>query len=113
MDHRVQDVDWAEVTSYPDGQTLAVGHLKNISGGGLSLDLPVGLRLGLTIRVGLSRIRPNGLLEHFYFTGSIVHIETLGFGWVHGVKFTPMTQAERDALIEYLCQVEHQYEAAS
>jgi hypothetical protein len=113
LDNRVPDRDWAEVVSYPDGQALAVGHVKDISTGGLSLDLPVCLAPGTRVRVSLSRISPSGLLRHFHLTGKVVHAETLGFGCVHGVKFTDMTETEKTVLLDYLCQVEYQYRAAS
>ena len=60
-----------------------------------------------------SRTSPSGALGHYHFTGRVVHAETLGFGCVHGVKFTDMTAAERSTLLDYLCQVEHQYRVAS
>lgn len=113
LDYRVPDSDWAEVVSYPDGQTLAVGHVKDISAGGLSLDLPVCLAPNIHVRVNLSRVNPNGMLGHYHFTGRVIHAETSGFGCVHGVRFTDMTAAGRSALLDYLCQVEHQYRVAS
>lgn len=113
LDNRLPDTDWAEVASYPEGQTLAVGHLRDISAGGLSLDLPVCLVPGARIRVSLSRLSPSGLLQHFHFHGRVVHAEPLGFGCVHGVRFTDLTEAEKTALLDYLCQVERQYRAAS
>ena len=65
------------------------------------------------VRENLSRVRPNGLLGHYHFTGRVIHAETLGFGCVHGVTFTDMTAAEKSTLLDYLCQVEHRYRVAS
>lgn len=113
LDNRIPDTDWAEVVSYPDGQTLAVGHLKDISAGGLSVDLPVCLAPGTRVRVSVSRMNPSGLLRHYHFTGRVVHAETQGLGCVHGVKFAEMTDLQRSALLDYLCQIEHRYRAAS
>ena len=87
--------------------------VKDISAGGLLLALPVCLAPGIPVRVNLPRVSPNGLLGHYHFTGRVIHAETLGFGCMHGVKCTDMTAAERSALLDYLCQVEHQYRVAS
>lgn len=110
--NRIPDTDWAEVISYPDGHSLAVGHLKDVSEGGLSLDLPVCLQPGATVRVKLSKMG-GGLLRHFQFKGTVVHTEQSGQGCAHGIKFSEMTQAEQTALMDYLCQVEYQYRVAS
>jgi hypothetical protein len=92
---------------------LAVGQLKDISTGGLSFELPVYPGSNARVRVRLSRMTPGGFVRHFQFTGMIVHVEPLGFGCTHGVKFTDMTTAEQSALLDYLCQVEFHYRAAS
>jgi len=113
LDHRVLDTDWVEVISYPDGQSLAVGHLKDISTGGLSFELPVYLGSNNRVRVRLSRMTSSGLVRYFQYTGMIVHAKPLGFGCTHDVKFTDMTTVEQSALLDYLCQVEHHYRAAS
>ncbi|MBI4400145.1 MAG: PilZ domain-containing protein [Nitrospirae bacterium] len=105
--NRVPDTDWAEVTSNPDGHSLAVGHLKDVSEGGLSLDLPVCLQPGAKVQVKLSKLTHGGLLRHFQFKGTVVHAETFGQGCVHGIKFTDMTPAEQTALMDYLCEVEY------
>ena len=108
LTNRIQDADWAEVLSYPGGESLALGHLKDVSEGGISLDLPKHLSPGTLIQVKLSRMTHGGLLRHFQFTGTVVHVEEPGEGCVHGIKFASMTPAERTALTEYLCHVEHQ-----
>lgn len=110
--NRIPDTDWAEVISYPDGHSLAVGHLKDVSEGGLSLDLPMCLQPGRTVQVKLSKLS-GGLLRHFQFTGTVVHLEASGQGYAHGIRFSQLTQAEQTALTDYLCQVEYQYRAAS
>lgn len=107
LDYRVPHSDWAEVVSYPDGQTLALGHVKDISASGRSLDRPVCLAPGIRVRVNLSRVSPNGLFGHHHFTGRVIHAGTLGFGCVHGIKFSDMTPAEQTALTDYLCEVEY------
>jgi len=105
--NRLPDTDWAEVVSYPEGKPLALGHLKDVSVGGLSLDLPQCLLPNAKVQVKLSRMTEGGLLKHFTFTGTVAHVETSGMGCLHGIKFTNMTPAEQTALTEYLCQVEH------
>jgi hypothetical protein len=112
FDHRLPDTDWAEVLSYPDRRSLAVGHLKDVGEGGLSLHLPLCLLPGSRIYVKLSRMN-DGVLRHFEFDGTVVHVGTSAQGVTHGIKFGPMTQAQRSALTEYLCQVEGQYRMAS
>ena len=107
LGNRVPDTDWAEVVSYPGGETLALGHLKDVSEGGLSLDLPLCLQPGAKVLVKLSRMTPTGLLRHFLFTGTVMHVESSGQGCVHGIKFNDMSAAERTALTDYLCQVEY------
>ena len=106
LDHRILGANWVEVISYPDGQSLAAGHLKDISTGGLSFDLPVRLGLDSRVRVRLSGMSSSGLVRHFQFTGKIVHAEPLGFGCTHGVKFADMTTVEQSGLLDYLCQVD-------
>ena len=106
--NRIPDTDWAEVLSCPGGESLALGHLKDVSDGGISLDLPQNLQRGVKVQVKLSRMTRGGLLRHFQFTGTVVHVETSGQGSVHGVKFSAdMPRAERTALTDYLCQVEY------
>ena len=106
--NRIPDADWAEVLSYPGGESLALGHLKDVSEGGISLDLPQNLQRGVKVQVKLSRMTHGGVLRHFQFTGTVVHVETSGQGCMHGIKFNDdMTPAERTALTDYLCQVEH------
>jgi hypothetical protein len=105
--NRLPDTDWAEVISFPGGESLALGHLKDISVGGLSLDLPLCLRPDAKVQVKLSRMSSSGLIRHFTFTGTVVHVETSGQGCLHGIKFGDMTQAEHTALMDYLCQVEY------
>lgn len=110
--NRIADTDWAEVISWPEGHSLAVGHLKDVSEGGLSLDLPICLQPGATVQVKLSKMS-GGLLRHFQFRGTVVHVAASGQGAVHGIKFGGMTQNEQTALTDYLCQVECQYRVAS
>jgi hypothetical protein len=106
--NRIPDTDWAEVLAYPGGESLALGHLKDVSGGGISLDLPQCLPQGTKVRVKLSHMTHGGLLKHFQFTGTVVHVEMSGQGCMHGIKFSDdMPQAERTALTDYLCQVEY------
>lgn len=69
LDHRILGANWVEVISYPDGQSLAVGLLKDISTGGLSFDLPVRLGLDSRVRVRLSGMSSSGLVRHFQFAG--------------------------------------------
>lgn len=109
---RVPDTDWAEVLSLPDEHSLALGHLKNVSEGGLSLELPVCLQPGLQVRIKLSRMA-EGILRRFELVGTVVHAETWGQGCVHGIRFSAMTTAERQALTDYFCDVEYRYRAAS
>ena len=106
--NRIPDPDWAEVLSTPGGEFLALGHLKDVSGGGISLDLPQCLLKGAKVQVKLSHMTPVGLLRHFQFTGTVAHVETSGQGCLHGIKFSDgMTQAERMALTDYLSLVEY------
>lgn len=112
FENRLPDTDWVEVSSYTDGKTLTVGHLKDVGMGGLSLDLPLCLQPGTKVHATLSRMSPSGLIRHFQFTGTIVHAEAFGLGCIHGIKFGAMTEIERTALIDYLCQVEYRYRMA-
>jgi len=105
--NRILDTDWAEVFAHPDGESLALGHLKDVSEGGISLDLPKCLQRDMKVLVRLSHMTHGGLLRHFQFAGTVVHVETSGQGCAHGIKFSDdMTWAERTALTDYLCQVE-------
>lgn len=105
--NRIPDQDWAEVLSYPGGESLALGHLKDVSEGGISLDLPQSLPKGAKVQIKLSHMTPGGLLRHFQFAGTVVHVEMSGDGCMHGIKFNDeMTPTERMALTDYLCQVE-------
>ena len=106
--NRIPDTDWAEVLSYPGGESLALGHLKDVSEGGILLDLPQCLQRGAKVQVKLSHMAHSGLLRHFQFGGTVVHVEMSGGGCLHGIKFNDdMTPVERTALTDYLCQVEH------
>ena len=106
--NRIPDPDWAEVLSAPGGEFLALGHLKDVSGGGISLDLPQCLPKGAKVQVKLSHMTRVGLLRHFQFTGTVAHVETSGEGCLHGIKFSAgMTQAERMVLTDYLSLVEY------
>jgi len=106
--NRIPDADWTEVLSDPGGEFLALGHLKDVSGGGISLDLPQCLPEGAKVQVKLSHMTPVGLLRHFQFAGTVAHAETSGEGCLHGIKFSEgMTQAERMALTDYLSSVEY------
>ena len=106
--NRIPDADWTEVLSDPGGEFLALGHLKDVSGGGISLDLPPCLPEGAKVQVKLSHMTPVGLLRHFQFAGTVAHAETSGEGCLHGIKFSEgMTQAERMALTDYLSSVEY------
>jgi hypothetical protein len=93
--------------SHPTGESLALGHLKDVSASGLSLDLPLCLQPGAKVKVKLSRMSPSGLLRHFQFIGTVRHAESSGQGCMHGIEFTDMSAAERLALTDYLCQVEY------
>ncbi|HJU03722.1 MAG TPA: PilZ domain-containing protein [Nitrospiraceae bacterium] len=110
--NRVPVTDWAEVVSYPAGLPIGVGHLHNISEGGMAIDLPVFIEPGTGVQIRLSTFG-GGLLRHFQFTGSIVHAEQWGQGGVHGIQFVPMAHAKRLELMDYLCEVEIHYRAAS
>jgi len=110
--NRIPDTDWAEVLSTSDGQSLAVGHLKDVSEGGLSVELPVCLMPGAQVKVRLSTLT-SGVLHHYAVTGLVTHAEALGAGCVHGIKFEPLTRVEQIALTDYLCQVEYHHRAAS
>lgn len=109
--NRIPDTDWAEVLSCSDGQSLAVGHLKDISEGGLSVELPLCLSPGMRVKVKLSTLT-SGVLHHYSVTGTVTHAETSGAGCVHGIKFEPLTHAEQMALTDYLCQVEYHHRVA-
>lgn len=106
--NRIPDTDWAEVLSCQDGQSLAVGHLKDISEGGLSVELPVCLPPGMQVKVRLSTLT-DGVLHHYTVTGTVRHTEASGAGCVHGIKFEPLTRVEQMALTDYLCQVEYHH----
>ena len=106
--NRIPDTDWAEVLSDPGGESLALGHLKDVSEGGISLDLPQCLQRGAKVQVKLSHMTHGGVLRHFQFTGTVMHVETSGQGCAHGIKFNDaMAPTERMALTDYLCQVEY------
>jgi hypothetical protein len=109
--NRIPDTDWAEVLSRPGGHSLGVGHLKDISEGGLSVELPACLPPGLRVEVRLSTLTSD-VLRHYTVSGVVTHAETAGTGCVHGIKFQPLTQDERTALTDYLCQVEYHHRAA-
>ena len=109
--NRIPDTDWAEVLSCSEGQSLAVGHLKDVSEGGLSVELPVCLPPGMRVKVRLSTLT-SGVLHHYTVTGMVRHAETSGEGCVHGIKFEPLTRVEQMALTDYLCQVEYHHRAS-
>jgi hypothetical protein len=109
--NRIPDTDWAEVLSTSDGQSLAVGHLKDVSEGGLSVELPVCLVPGAQVKVRLSTLT-SGVLHHYAVTGLVTHTEASGVGCVHGIKFELLTKGEQAALTDYLCQVEYHHRAA-
>lgn len=109
--NRVPDTDWAEVLSCSDGQSLAVGHLKDISEGGLSVELPLCLLPGMRVAVKLSTLT-SGVLHQYTVTGTVTHAETWGAGCVHGIKFGPLSHVEQMALTDYLCQVEYHHRDA-
>jgi hypothetical protein len=106
--NRIPDTDWAEVLSCSEGQSLAVGHLKDVSEGGLSVELPVCLSPGMRVRIRLSTLTSD-VLHHHTVTGMVRHTEMSGKGCVHGIKFEPLTQVEQMALTDYLCQVEYHH----
>lgn len=108
--NRIPDTDWAEVLS-SDGRSLAVGHLKDISEGGLSVELPVCLPPGMQVKIRLSTVT-DGVLHRYTVTGTIRHAEASGAGCVHGIKFEPSTRVEEMALTDYLCQVEYHHRVA-
>ncbi len=112
LDNRIQDTDWVEVLSCPDGHSLAVGHLKNVSEGGVSVELPVCLTPGMQVTLRLSTLTRD-VLHHHTVTGMVTHAEASGTGCVHGIKFEPLTRVERMALTDYLCQVEYHHRVAS
>ena len=109
--NRIPDTDWAEVLSVADGQSQAVGHLRDISEGGLSVELPVCLPQGMRVKVRLSTLT-SGVLHQYEVTGSVMHVETTGSGCVHGIRFQPLTKVEQTALTDYLCQVEYHHRTA-
>lgn len=106
--YRIPDTDWAEVQSGTDGRSLAIGHLHDISEGGLSVELPVSLSPGMPVAVRLSTLT-SGVLHQYVVTGVVTHTEASGAGWLHGMRFTSLTPAERTALTDYLCQVEYHH----
>ena len=106
--NRIPDTDWAEILSCPGGESLAVGHLKDVSEGGLSVELPVCLVPGTQVKVRLSTLTSD-VLQHYTVTGAVTHTETSGEGCVHGIKFEPLTRGEQMALTDYLCQVEYHH----
>ncbi len=106
--NRIPDTDWAEVLSTSDGQSLAVGHLNDVSEGGLSLELPVCLVPGTKVKVRLSTLT-SGVIHRYTVTGSVMHAEASGESCVHGIKFEPLTRVEQIALTDYLCQVEYHH----
>jgi hypothetical protein len=106
--NRIPDTDWAEVLSCQDGQSLAVGHLKDVSEGGLSVELPVCLAPGMRVKVRLSTLTSD-VLHHHTVTGVVTHAEASGTGCVHGIRFEPLTRVEQMALTDYLCQVEYHH----
>lgn len=108
---RIPDTDWAEVQSVTDGQSLAVGHLNDISEGGLSVELPVCLTPGMKVRVRLSTLT-SGVMHQYAVTGLVTHAEASGTGCVHGIQFAPLTPVEQTALTDYLCQVEYHHRAS-
>jgi hypothetical protein len=109
---RVRVTDWGEVLSDPAGIPLGVGHLNNISEGGMAIDLPIYIEPGTGVQIRLSTFG-GGLLRHFQFTGSVVRAEQWGQGGVHGIQFVPMTHAKRLELMDYLCEAEIHYRSAS
>jgi len=109
--NRIPDTDWAEVLSPSGGQSLAVGHLNDVSEGGLSVELPVCLAPGSQVKVRLSTLT-SGVLHQYTVTGMVTHAEASGTGCVHGIKFESLTRVEQMALTDYLCQVEYHHRAA-
>ena len=110
--NRIPDTDWAEILSCSDGQSLAIGHLKDVSEGGLSVELPVSLVPGIQVKVRLSTLTRD-VLHQYTVTGAIMHSEMSGEGCIHGIKFEPLTRVEQMALTDYLCQVEYHHRVAS
>ncbi|MBD0305103.1 MAG: PilZ domain-containing protein [Nitrospiraceae bacterium] len=110
--HRVSVTDWAEVLSYPEEYLLGIGHLKDISESGMAMVLPMRLQPGVRVQVRVSTISC-GRLRHFEFTGSVVRADLREQGCMHGVQFFQMTQNERLSMMDYLCEVDHHYPAAS
>jgi len=104
--NRIPDTDWAEVLSGSDERSLAVGHLKDVSEAGLSVELPICLAPGTRIKVRLSSMASD-ILHHHTITGLVMHTEASGEGCVHGIKFEPATRGEALALTDYLCHVEY------
>jgi hypothetical protein len=109
--NRVSDTDWAEVVT-PEGERMTVGHLHDVSPGGLSVELPRPLPQGAPVRVRLSKVTRD-VLRRFELSGTVVHVESTGPQFVHGIRFVAMTEAERNALTDYLCQVEYQHRVMS
>lgn len=109
---RLPSADWAEVVSHPDGHYLAIGHLKDVSEGGLAINLPVCIPPGSAVQIKLSKVT-NGVLRRFQFSGTVAHSEAFGQEYLHGIKFSEMTQAEHTSLLDYLCQLEYYYRAVS
>ena len=106
--NRIPDTDWVEVLSSSGERSLAVGHLKDVSEAGLSVELPVCLTPGTRVKVRLSSMASD-VLHHHTITGLVVHTEASGEGCAHGIKFEPVTRSEALALTDYLCQVEYHH----
>ncbi len=96
FDHRVPD----KVLSHPDRRSLAVGHLQDVSEGGLSLHLPLCLLPGSRIHVKLTRMT-DGVLRHFEFAAAS-YMWKLPAQGTHGIKFGELTAAQRTALTDSL-----------
>lgn len=108
FDHWVPETDWAEVLSHPGRHSLVVGHPKDVSEGGLSLQWPLCLLPGLRVHVKLSRMT-SGELRYCEFGGTVVRVVTPSPGHMQGVKFSEVTPAQQTAVTDYLCQVEWRY----
>ena len=91
---------------------MAVGHLHDVSEGGLSIELPVCLAPGTAVKIKLSTMT-GGVLHHSLVTGTVMHAESSGEGCVHGIKFEPLTRREELSLTDYLCQVEYHHRVSS
>jgi hypothetical protein len=110
--NRLSVTDQVEVFSYPDGLPLGMGQLRNISEGGVAMELPVCIQPGARVQVKLSTIRDD-LLRHFQFLGSVVRAETWGQNCIHGVQFFKMTEMERRSLMDYFHEIESHYSVTS